>query len=52
MSMFAAPKLEAKGWVDRPDHPRHMVVWEHFDAKGIMHDFYATMDRPVPAGAR
>lgn len=48
----AAPKLEAKGWIDRPNHPRQIVVWEHFDARAIMQDFYRTMDRPVPAGAR
>jgi purine nucleosidase len=47
-----APRLEAQGWIDRPNHPRHIVVWEHFDAQAIMQDFYATMDRPVPAVQR
>lgn len=40
-----APKLEAKGWVDRPDHPRQVVVWENFDSAAIMADFYASMER-------
>ena len=40
-----APKLEAKGWVDRPGHPRTVIVWEHFDSTSIMRDFYATMER-------
>jgi purine nucleosidase len=47
-----APRIEAQGWIDRPNHPRHIVVWEHFDAQAIMQDFYATMDRPVPAVQR
>ncbi len=40
-----APKLEAKGWVDRPDHPRTIIVWEHFDSAAIIGDFYASMER-------
>lgn len=40
-----APKLEAKGWVDRPGHSRSVIVWEHFDAAAIMRDFYTSMDR-------
>ena len=40
-----APRLESKGWVDRPGHRRTVVVWEHFDRDAIMRDFYATMER-------
>lgn len=47
-----APRLEANGWTDRPNHLRQIVVWENFDARAIMQDFYATMDRPVPAVQR
>lgn len=42
---IAAPRLDAKGWVDRPGHPRTVVVWEHFDRAAIMRDFYARMER-------
>lgn len=40
-----APRLEAKGWVDRPGHPRTIVVWENFDGPAIMRDFYASMEQ-------
>jgi hypothetical protein len=40
-----APRLEPDGWVDRPGHPRTVVVWENFDGAAIMRDFYATMER-------
>jgi purine nucleosidase len=40
-----APKLEATGWVDRPGHSRHVIVWENFDRAAIMRDFYASMER-------
>ena len=47
-----APRLEAKGWIDRPNHPRHIVVWEHFDTRAIMQDFYSTMDRAALVAER
>lgn len=40
-----APKLESGGWVDCPDHPRTIVVWENFEGAAIMRDFYASMER-------
>ena len=40
-----APKLEPTGWIDRPGHPRTVIVWEKFDKAAIMRDFYATMER-------
>lgn len=35
-----APRLEEKGWVDRPDHPRMITLWENFDTAAILRDFY------------
>lgn len=40
-----APRLEANGWLERPGHPRTIIVWEHFDSAAIMRDFYASMER-------
>lgn len=40
-----APRLEGTGWVDRPGHPRTVIVWENFDGAAIMRDFYASMER-------
>ena len=44
-----APRLVEGKWVERPDNPRTIVLWEDFDRDAIMKDFYATMDRPVLA---
>ena len=44
-----APKLENGKWVERPDNPRTITLWENFDRDAILKDFYATMDRPVQA---
>ena len=44
-----APRLVGGKWSERPDHPRTVVLWEHFDRDAILRDFYATMDRPVLA---
>jgi len=44
-----APRLVDGKWVDRPDNPRTVILWEHFDRDAIVRDFYATMDRPVLA---
>ena len=49
---IAAPRLAASNWVDRPGHPRQIIVWEHFDRDAIMKDFYATMERPALAVVR
>ncbi len=38
-----APTLEGGGWRDRPDNPRQIVIWEHFDREAILDDFFATM---------
>lgn len=39
-----APRLEPNGWVDRPGHPRTVILWEDFDSAAIMRDFYETME--------
>lgn len=38
-----APILEAGQWVERPANTRRIVLWEDFDRRAIMEDFYATM---------
>jgi hypothetical protein len=44
-----APILREGQWVDRPDNPRRIVLWEDFDREAIMADFYATLASPRPA---
>jgi purine nucleosidase len=31
-------------WVERPNNPRKIIVWEWFDIYGIMNDFFVTVD--------
>jgi len=42
-----APILKNSKWQDRPDNPRKIVLWENFDSKRIIDDFYDTMDNYV-----
>ena len=39
-----APKFEDGKWIDQPDNPRKIVIWENFDTENIMGDFYKTME--------
>jgi purine nucleosidase len=41
-----APILVDRKWQERPDNQRTVVIWENFDRKGIMDDFYQTMENP------
>ncbi|MCD6374663.1 MAG: nucleoside hydrolase [Caldisericaceae bacterium] len=44
-----APKFVNGKWVDRPNNPRKIVIWENFDKDSIMADFYRTMEHYVLA---
>lgn len=39
-----APIFTDGQWVDRPDNPRKIIIWEWFDIYGIINDFFVTMD--------
>ena len=41
-----APGFKNGRWVDHPENPRTVVLWENFDSEKIMRDFYRTMDTP------
>ncbi|MFQ5752326.1 MAG: nucleoside hydrolase [bacterium] len=41
---IGAPKFSGGKWIDQPDNPRKIIIWENFDKEGIMQDFYKTMD--------
>jgi hypothetical protein len=38
-----APILVDGEWQERPDNPRKIVIWEHFDRDAIIADFFNTM---------
>ena len=42
---ISAPKFEDEKWVEQPDNPRKIVIWENFKSDAIMQDFYKTMDK-------
>lgn len=39
-----APKFENGQWIDQPDNPNKIIIWENFNKAEIMKDFYNTMD--------
>jgi hypothetical protein len=41
-----APALQDGKWVERPDNPRSITLWEHFNRKAILGDFFRVMERP------
>ncbi|WP_146531506.1 nucleoside hydrolase [Novipirellula artificiosorum] len=38
-----APILKDGKWVERPENPRKIILWENFDRNAIMQDFYHSM---------
>jgi hypothetical protein len=39
-----APKFTDGKWIERPENPREIVIWENFDKEKIMQDFYNTIE--------
>ncbi len=39
------PIMKDKVWVEQPNNPRKIIVWEHFDKENILMDFYQTLGR-------
>ena len=44
-----APQLVQGKWVERPNNPRTITLWERFDRDAIVGDFHRTMEHPVLA---
>ena len=42
-----APKLDDGNWIERPENPNKIRIWENFDKDKIMKDFYQTMKNYV-----
>lgn len=38
-----APILEGKSWVEWPDNPHRITIWENFDKDAILGDFFESM---------
>ncbi len=44
---IAAPKWSGGTWIDQPENPGKIVIWENFDKEKIMQDFYQVMDKYI-----
>ena len=45
--LIPAPILIDNKWVERPNNSRKILLWENFDRKKILSDFYKTMEDPI-----
>ena len=43
--VISVPKFVDGKWVEQPDNPRKIVIWENFHSDEIMQDFYKSMDK-------
>ena len=43
-TIIPCPTMIDRVWVEQPENPRKIVVWEHFDKENILKDFYKTLD--------
>jgi len=43
-SEIPGPVYADTAWVEQPDNPRKVVIWENFDKEGILADFYAAFE--------
>jgi len=41
---IGAPKFVDNHWINRPDNNRKIIIWDNFEQKKIMDDFYSTMN--------
>lgn len=39
------PSLSDDRWVERPENPLKMILWENFDACAVLRDFFSTMEK-------
>lgn len=46
-STVPGPRLVGGKWVERPENPRKILLWEDFDKEKIMEDFYHSMKEYV-----
>ena len=44
-----APVYIEGQWIERPDNPRTITIWEWFDIYGIINDFFVSMDNYIIA---
>lgn len=50
--LIPCPVLIEGKWLERPENDRKIVLWENFDKKAIIDDFYQTLDNIQPVGGK
>ena len=40
-----APTVVDEKWVDRPQNQKQITLWENFDRKAIINDFYESLSQ-------
>jgi inosine-uridine nucleoside N-ribohydrolase len=43
------PKLNKGNWVEQPNNPRKIIIWENFDKENILKDFFNSMENYILA---
>ncbi len=43
--IIPAPILIDNNWVERPDNPRTITIWENFSSTDILNDFFSSLDQ-------
>jgi len=46
-SKIPCPKLDGDNWIERPENPHKITLWENFEKDKIILDFYSTMKNYV-----
>lgn len=50
--LISCPVLVDGKWKEQPENDRKIVLWENFDKKAIIDDFYQTLDNIQPVGGK
>jgi len=43
----SSSKMVNKKWIEQPNNPRKLIIWESFEVNKILSDFYCTMKNYV-----
>lgn len=44
-TIIPCPTMTNKVWIEQPENPREILVWEYFDKENILKDFYKTLSK-------
>lgn len=41
-----APRLAGKGWIEKPENDKKIIIWEEFEKDAILNDFFESIENP------